>query len=268
MNQPVTESAFGHHVVVVGSAGDGEHDDIGAAVATAFGAAGARVAVVQQTRDAAERCVASMHAGGADALALGSDPREPEQIFAAAAEVSAAWPTVDVLVTTYLGTAHRGTAETLSVEHFDETIRVNLTSVFAATKAFLPLLRGGSQPSVVHVGSIDGVLGNPTMLAYTAAKGGVTTLVHVLAADLAPLGIRVNAIGRGASTATPVPEPLGSDLRRATPLGRFAEPEEYAAAILFLASPAASFITGALLPVDGGRISLTPGTWRSQAPDN
>lgn len=264
MTPPVAHSFQGKHVVVLGCAAPGAVDDIGSASAMAFAQAGASVAVVQPTQEASDRCVAQIRATGGTAIALASDPREPTHVFATATEIAHAWPQVDVLVTSYLGTTYHGGTAELSLEQWEETIRVNLTGAFASTKAFLGLLRKSSGASIVHVGSIDGILGNPGLLAYTAAKGGLTTLVHVLAADLAPFGIRVNAIGRAASTATPLPEPFGSALQRATPLNRSAEPAEYAAAVLFLASSAASFITGVVLPVDGGRTGITPGTFSTR----
>lgn len=260
MTETVHTSFKGKRVVVVGSgyALTGP-DDIGTASAVAFAAAGAEVAVVQFTQQAADKCVNVIRDAGGSAIALANDPREPAQIFEVAQRVEQDWPQVDVLVTSHFGTYVAGVEE-LTLDQWEETLRVNLTGVFVGTKAFLPLLRKGTDPSIVHVNSIDGILGNPNIPAYTASKGGVTTLTHVLAAELAAAGIRVNAIGRASSTAMPLPDAVLGPLNAVTPLGRPGDPAEYAAAVLFLASSAASYITGVTLPVDGGRMAVTPGT--------
>lgn len=261
----VSQPSFdGKRVVVVGSgyALTGP-DDIGCAAAAAFAEAGAEVAVVQFTQEAADECATRIREAGGSAVALVNDPRDPAQIFTVAEQVEQTWPQVDVLVTSHFGTYVAGVDE-LTLAQWEETLTVNLTGVFAATKAFLPLLRKGTDPAIVHVGSIDGILGNPNIPAYTASKGGVTTLTHVLAGELAAGGIRVNAIGRASSTAMPLPDAVIGPLNAVTPLGRPGDPAEYAAAVLFLASPAASYITGVTVPVDGGRTAITPGTMSGQ----
>lgn len=234
-------------------------DDIGSATALAFAGEGAEVALAAPTPGLAETGCEEIRRTGAIARALVHDPREPATLDQLAASVAHEWPTIDVLVTHHVAT-HPGGIEQTTLAQWDEALRINLTGVFAATRAFLPLLRGGREPAIVHVGSIDGRLGNPNILGYSAAKGGVHVLVHVLAAELAAAGIRVNAIERAASTALPVPAAVSASVTAATPLARLADPLEYVAAILFLASNAASYITGVTLPVDGGRTAVTPGT--------
>jgi len=250
----------GRRVVVIGSGWPIEGlDDIGRASALTLAREGAEVAIAQPTSGLAEACAAEIRASHGAAEAFTYDPRDPVTLETLAAEIERAWSAVDVLVTHHVA-AHAGGLEETTLEQWEETLRVNLTGVFAATKAFLPLLRRGRDAAVVHVGSVDGRLGNPNVLSYSASKGGVHALVHALAADLARHGIRVNAIERAASTALPVDARIAASVSAATPLARIAEPAEYAAAIVFLASNAASYITGVTLPVDGGRTAVTPGT--------
>ena len=259
VNESQSSGRFqGRRVVVIGSGWpvDG-YDDIGRTAAAAFGREGAEVAIVQPTPELAEAAAAEVGAAGP----FVHDPRRPNELESLAEEVGRDWTGVDVLVTHYVATASGGIEQT-TLEQWEEILRVNLTCVFAATRAFLPLLRRGLDPAIVHVGSLDGRLGNPNILSYSAAKGGVHALVHALAGALAEDGIRVNAVERGASTALHGDERMTEQLNAATPLARLADPEEYAAAILFLASAAASYVTGVVLPVDGGRTAVTPGTRR------
>ncbi len=173
--------------------------------------------------------MAEIHATHARANPFAYDPRDPTTVAALADEIGREWPAVDVLVTRQLPTCAGG-IEDITLEQWEQTLRVNLT-VFVATQAFLPLLQRGRDPAVVHVGSVDGRLGNPNILSYSAAKGGVHALVHALAGDLARYGIRVNAIERAASTALAVDANLAASVTAATPMGRLADAEEYAAAI-------------------------------------
>jgi NAD(P)-dependent dehydrogenase (short-subunit alcohol dehydrogenase family) len=249
----------GKHVVVVGSGfGIDGYDDIGRASARAFAAEGAEVAIVQVSKEAADECVGEIEADGGRARGFVSDPRDPSRIAAVADEIAADWSDVDVLVTHHFAT-NMGNVEQTTLEQFEEVLRVNLTGVFATTKAFLPMLRRAERAAVVHAGSIDGTLGNPNIPSYSASKGGVHALVHVLAGELSADGIRVNGIARAGSSALPLPDHVFAELDRATPLKAAADPTEYAGAILFLASQDASYVNGAILPVDGGRTALTPG---------
>jgi NAD(P)-dependent dehydrogenase (short-subunit alcohol dehydrogenase family) len=250
----------GRRVVVIGSGWAIEgYDDIGRASALAFGQEGAEVAIVQLTREMADTAVDEIRAAGGTAYPFAHDPRNPADLEPLAEQIGRRWTGVDVLVTHHFATYVSGIQET-TLEQWEETLRVNLTGVFAATKAFMPLLRQGTDAAVVHVGSLDGRLGNPNIPSYSASKGGVHVLVHTLAGELAQYGIRVNAIERAASTALPLDPRVIGELNAQTPLARAADPAEYAAAIAFLASSAASYITGVVLPVDGGRTAVTPGT--------
>ncbi|MEV0184215.1 SDR family oxidoreductase [Streptomyces sp. NPDC050625] len=250
----------GKRVVVVGSGfGIDGFDDIGRASAAAFAREGAEVAVVQVTKEMADECVTDIAAKGGVAHAYKSDPRDPAEIVAVAEQISERWSSVDVLVTHHFATTI-ASVENTTREEFEEALRVNLTGAFVTTKSFLPALRAAERASIVHAGSIDGILGNPNIPAYSASKGGVHALVHCLAGELGSSGIRVNGIGRAGSTALPLAPQVFAELDYATPMGPAADPAEYAAAVLFLASNEASYINGVILPVDGGRTAVTPGT--------
>lgn len=150
-----------------------------------------------------------------------------------------------------------------SMLDWERVVRTNVLGPVAATKAFLPLLEAGADASVVNLGSIDGLQGNPRVPSYSASKGAIGPLTHVLAHELAPMGIRVNCVARAAvqDAAVEAAAPgLRADAMACTPLGRPAWPDEVARVVLFLAGPDASYVTGTTVVVDGGRSGLTPGT--------
>lgn len=126
------------------------------------------------------------------------------------------------------------------------------------------MLKSSGSSAVVHIGSVDGFLGNAAVPSYSASKGGLIPLTHIMADEFAPYGIGVNCVARAATAGGPVPH--DAELVAATPLGRIAEPAEVASAVRFLASAEASYITGTVLTVDGGRTAITPGTrgWSRQ----
>ena len=215
------------------------------------------------------RASESAHVGGVDndnVLAFDTELDDWEAIQNAATTVVSTYGAVNALVNCQL-LAEAVHLEDCPLEAWERGLRVNLTSPFVCVKAFLPALRAAGSAAIVNVGSIDGSFGNPSVVAYSAGKGGLIPLTHVMAADLARYGIRVNCVARAlVSDGRPILSPAFQPIVDATPLGRQGEAEEVAAMIMFLASDAASYVTGAVVPVDGGRTAVTPGTFRPVGP--
>lgn len=247
---------FESKVVVVSGGGSG----IGQAAALAFAREGARVVVFDREREAAHRTAGLLGEQGCGIHSLTVDVTRPRDVQRGVAAVAIRFGRIDVLVNN-AGVEHAALLHQTTEAEWDRVLNVNLKGVFLLSRQVLPLMMRGGGGAVVNVGSISGLLGWPAYAAYAASKGGVVQLTRQMAVDYAPHHIRVNCVCPG-TTRTPLIERLltmeadppaaEAAIAARHPLGRFARPEEIAEAILFLASEEASFITGAVLPVDGG----------------
>jgi NAD(P)-dependent dehydrogenase (short-subunit alcohol dehydrogenase family) len=242
-------------VAVVTGAGRG----IGRAIALRFAAEGAFVVAVEC--DAPSLATLRDVCSAEQMLAIEGDASLQAVVDEAIAGALAARGRLDILVNNAVRYAEHGVTGT-SDEDWASTIDSALTSVFRWCRAALPPMLAAGRGAIVNLASVNQIVANPNLAAYTAAKGGVHALTLQIAVEYGPRGIRCNALSPGLI----VTERTGrgrtaSDLAwdaEAYPVGRVGYPEDVAAAALFLASDEAAFITGVDLPVDGGLTALAP----------
>ena len=225
---------------------------IGAATVRALHAAGARV-VAADVGDGRGRKLADEL--GDDVRFVHLDVTDEKQWDAAIAASVDPFGTLDVLVNN-AGIANAAPIEHLTTAKWNAAIAVNLTGVFFGCRAVVPVMKAQGRGSIINISSVDGMRGSPGVHAYTASKWGVRGLTKSLAVELGASGIRVNSVHPGfvrtPMTARIDPEHLD------IPLGRGGTTAEVAATIVFLASDASSFTTGAEFVVDGGMIAGIP----------
>jgi len=238
---------------VVTGAGSG----IGRAIALDLARAGARVALVGRRPEPLEetgRLVAGLGSAVRPAVIIAADVADEAQVGAMVRAALSALGRIDVLVNN-AGVGHPGQVESTSPEEWDRVLDVNLRGAFLVTRAVMPTMRAQRSGAVVNVASISGQTGGVSASApYAASKGGLIAFTKALARQMAAFGGRANAVAPGqiATTMSNVdPERIRFVLGQ-TPLGRLGAPEDVAHAVLFLASPAAAFITGHTLNVNGG----------------
>lgn len=239
-------------VALVTGAGGG----FGEGIARLFAAEGAKVAALDIRRDAAERVAAEI--GG---FATSADVGVKAEVDKAVEAVIGHYGIPDIVVNN-AGWTHRNQPMLeVDEETFDRVYRINVKSIYLMTQATLPSMRKNGGGSIINVGSVAGIRPRPGLTWYNGTKGAVNILSQSMAVELAPDNIRVNCIcpvlgETGLLEAfmgvADTPENRARFLAT-IPMGRLSRPEDIAHAALYLASPEAAFLTGVLLPVDGGR---------------
>lgn len=241
-------------IAIITGAGGG----FGEGIAMLFAAEGAKVGVLDLRADAAGRVAQNI---GENAIALAADVTSHAQMAGAVQKVVDAFGTPNVFVNN-AGWTHRNKPMLeVTEEEFDRVYAINVKSIFHATNIIVPLMRQIGGGSIINIGSVAGIRPRPGLTWYNSTKGAVNILSQSMAVELAPDKIRVNAIcpvmGETGllESFMGVPDTPENRARfiATIPMGRLSRPEDIARATLYLASDDAEFITGVLLPVDGGR---------------
>jgi NAD(P)-dependent dehydrogenase (short-subunit alcohol dehydrogenase family) len=246
----------------------GAASGIGCAMAQRFAREGARLVLVDIVEQGLQEVVQGLRASGAEVEALAGDVTREETLKHATSRAVERFGALDILVNNAFDRVV-GSVTELSAEDWRYTLDVCLTAVFFGVKHAIPVMIKQGKGAIINISSVNSLVANPGVPAYTAAKGGVSALTKQLAVEYGPSGIRTNAIRPG-FIVTPNTEAMfrsHPDELRATvegcPLRRAGLPQDIAAVAVFLASDDAAFVNGDILTVDGGSSLLwTPGLLR------
>lgn len=244
---------FQGKTAIVTGAGAG----IGRAVSLGFAQEGAKVALWDINYEAAQEAASQIRGLGVEAVPRKVDVSRAQEVGEALQDVTSRWERVDVLVNN-AGICLVGPIETIEERDWDRVMEVNLKSVFLCSKAVMGLMKAQGRGCIINVGSIAGKIGGIAVGAhYSASKAAVMCLTKSLAKELAPYGVRVNAVSPGVvetDMTRMITKGDWSFYLSQIPMGRVGTTQEVAKAVLFLASEEAAYITGEILDINGGQL--------------
>ncbi|HEY2711796.1 MAG TPA: 3-oxoacyl-[acyl-carrier-protein] reductase [Chthoniobacterales bacterium] len=244
---------FENQVAIITGAGRG----IGHAIAVRLATEGARVACVSRSEANAQRTADEINAAHTDAAkAYAVDVSDHAAVQQTASRILKDFGRADILVNN-AGVTRDGLSMRMSIDDWDQVIDTNLKGAFSFTQAVMRGMIKQRSGRIINISSIAGLTGNPGQANYAASKAGLIGLTKTLARELASRGITVNAVAPG-FIVTDMTEVLSDQIKEAIlpkiPLGKFGQGEDIAAAVAFLASAEANYITGQVLTVDGGMV--------------
>jgi len=228
---------------------------IGRAIAIALGQQGHRVACCYASDAAgAEETCGAVTAGGGESTAIATDVTDPEAVDAAFSVAEEKLGPIEVLVNN-AGVTADGLVARMSDDQWSVVLQTNLTGAFHTIRRATPKMMRARWGRIINVSSVSGHLGAPGQANYSAAKAGLVGLSRAVARELAPRNITCNVVAPGpivTAMTEGMPEEWRGVMEATVPLGRLGTPEEVAAVVGFLASEASGYVTGAIVPVDGG----------------
>ena len=245
-------SQLANQIAVVTGAGRG----IGRAIALKFAAEGADVVVVSRTQENSEKVAAEIRALGRKAWAHAVDVADAPAVSAAAEKILADCGKVDILVNN-AGVTRDGLLMRMSDADWDTVLNTNLKGAFLVTKAFSRAMIKARSGRIINISSVIGLIGNAGQCNYASSKAGLIGFTQSCAKELAGRGITVNAIAPGfieTDMTADLKEEMKAALLKQIPLGCLGQSDDIAGAALYLASPAARYVTGQVLTVDGGMV--------------
>lgn len=258
MNMPHMFDLTGKVALITGAS-----RGIGEAIALAYAEAGARVIITSRKQADLENVAGRIGAAGGEALAMVGHTGDTTAIQSVVEKTVSTFGEIDIVVNNAATNPHFGPILTAEESHWDKILDVNVKGYFRVVKACLESMQRRGGGKVINMASVAGLEPQAMMGVYSISKAAVLMLTKVLAAELAPMNIQVNAIAPGfvktkfSSILWQTPQINEAILRR-IPQKRMAEPEEIAGLALYLASPASSFVTGATFTVDGGQLIGAP----------